>query len=133
MTKYTLHHSHFYAWQNWRGEKTAYGVYASKENLFEEGSIDLVMCFSPSLVIALGFSNSHWNYIHKKRFCGGLGSSGNILDVYHSMQSLRKVAGRYLEQNRVFCNIRWKYIIAPAGNVHHGLAWGGQSLAKHPM
>jgi superfamily II DNA or RNA helicase len=57
MDKYTHPHSHFLCLATPGAGKTAMASTLAK-NLFEEGKIDLVMCFSPSLVIARVFQSA---------------------------------------------------------------------------
>lgn len=126
MDKYIHPHSHFLCLATPGAGKTAMASTLAK-NLFEEGKIDLVMCFSPSLVIARDFQSALELHT-QKRFCGGLGSSGTSL-CYHSMQSLRERFWSLLEQNRVFVIFDEIHHCA-GGNVHTANAWGGQILAN---
>jgi superfamily II DNA or RNA helicase len=126
MAKYTHPYSHFLCLATPGAGKTAMASTLAK-NLFEEGKIDLVMCFSPSLVIASDFQSALESST-QKRFCGGLGSSGTSL-CYHSMQSLSVRFWSLFEQNRVFVIFDEIHHCA-GGNVHTANAWGGQILAN---
>jgi superfamily II DNA or RNA helicase len=126
MDKYTYPYSHFLCLATPGAGKTAMASTLAKM-LFEEGKIDLVMCFSPSLVIARDFQSALELHT-QKRFCGGLGSSGTSL-CYHSMQSLGERFWSLFEHNRVFVIFDEIHHCA-GGNVHTANAWGGQILAN---
>jgi superfamily II DNA or RNA helicase len=126
MNKYTHPYSHFLCLASPGAGKTAMASTLAK-NLFEDGKIDLVMCFSPSLVIARDFQSALELHT-QKRFCGGLGSSGTSL-CYHSMQSLSERFWSLFEHNRVFVIFDEIHHCA-GGNVHTANAWGGQILAN---
>jgi superfamily II DNA or RNA helicase len=126
MAKYTHPYSHFLCLATPGAGKTAMASTLAK-NLFEEGKIDLVMCFSPSLVIARDFQSALELHT-QKRFCGGLGSSGTSL-CYHSMQSLDERFWSLFEHNRIFVIFDEIHHCA-GGNVHTANAWGGQILAN---
>lgn len=126
MVKYTHPYSHFLCLATPGAGKTAMASTLAK-NLFEEGKIDLVMCFSPSLVIARDFQFALELHT-QKRFCGGLGSSGTSL-CYHSMQSLDERFWSLFAHNRIFVIFDEIHHCA-GGNVHTANAWGGQILAN---
>lgn len=126
LTKYRFPHSHFLCLATPGAGKTAMAATLAK-NLFELGKIDLVMCFSPSLVIARDFQSALEMHT-QKRFCGGLGSSGTSL-CYHSMQTLGERFWSLLEQNRVLVIFDEIHHCA-GGNILTANAWGGQILAN---
>jgi superfamily II DNA or RNA helicase len=126
LRKYQLPHSHFLCLASPGAGKTIMAATLAKE-LFDNKKIDLVMCFSPSTVIASDFQ-IELELVTQKRFCGGLASSGTSL-CYHSMQNLDKRFWSLLEQNRVFVIFDEIHHCA-GGTFHTANTWGGQILAN---
>jgi superfamily II DNA or RNA helicase len=93
--------------------------------LIKEDKIDLVLCFSPSKVVANDFK-VELEAITKKRFCGGLGSTGTSL-TYQSMRHLDETFWALLDAYRVF--VIFDEIHHCAGNdIENANAWGTQIL-----
>jgi superfamily II DNA or RNA helicase len=124
LAKYKNPHSHFLCLATPGAGKTAMAAVLADE-LFKQDKIDLVMCFSPSLVVASDFQNALERHT-QKRFCGGLGSSGTSL-CYHSMQTLGDRFWSLLEQNRVFVIFDEIHHCA-GGDILTANVWGRQIL-----
>lgn len=126
LAKYVKPHSHFLCLATPGAGKTVMAATLA-DRLFQQGKVDLVMCFSPSMVIAQDFQVALEMHTDK-RFCGGLGSSGTSL-CYHSMQTLGQRFWSLFEQNRVFVIFDEIHHCA-GGNMNTANAWGGQILAN---
>ena len=95
--------------------------------LLKRGKIDLVLCFSPSTVVANDF-RVELEAITGKRFCGGLGAIGSSL-TYQSMRYLDDTFWELLSSYRVF--VIFDEIHHCAGNqIENANAWGAEIL-KH--
>ena len=93
--------------------------------LIKEDKVDLVLCFSPSTVVANDFK-VELEAITKKRFCGGLGAKGSSL-TYQSMRHLDETFWSLFETYRVF--VIFDEIHHCAGNdIENANAWGAQIL-----
>jgi superfamily II DNA or RNA helicase len=93
--------------------------------LIKEDKVDLVLCFSPSKVVANDFK-VELEAITKKRFCGGLGAKGSSL-TYQSMRHLDETFWTLLDTYRVF--VIFDEIHHCAGNgIENANAWGAQIL-----
>lgn len=68
--------------------------------LFEENKIDLVLCFSPSVTVAINFEISLAKFTHY-RMDGLLGSKGRSL-TYQGMLHLDELFWRLFDNNRIF-------------------------------
>lgn len=126
MVKYQYLHSHFLCLATPGAGKTAMASILANE-LFKQNKIDLVMCFSPSKVVATDFKLALEKHT-KKRFCGGLGSLGVSL-CYHSLLTLSERFWSLFEHNRVFVIFDEIHHCA-GGTIHTANAWGGQILAN---
>lgn len=95
--------------------------------LIKKGKVDLVLCFSPSKVVARDFKNE-LEAITQRRFCGGLGATGSSL-TYQSMRYLDDAFWKLLDSERVF--VIFDEIHHCAGNAFENAnAWGAEIL-KH--
>lgn len=93
--------------------------------LIKEDKVDLVLCFSPSTLVANDFK-VELEAITKKRFCGGLGATGSSL-TYQSMRHLDSTFWELLDAYRVF--VIFDEIHHCAGNgIENANAWGEQIL-----
>ena len=95
--------------------------------LIEVEKVDLVLCFSPSTVVANDFK-VELETITSKRFCGGLGASGSSM-TYQSMRHLNEAFWSLLNSHRVF--VIFDEIHHCAGrDLEDSNAWGAEIL-KH--
>jgi len=93
--------------------------------LIKEDKVDLVLCFSPSNIVANDFK-VELEAITQKRFCGGLGAIGSSL-TYQSMRYLDSKFWALLNTYRVF--VIFDEIHHCAGNdINNANAWGEQIL-----
>ena len=93
--------------------------------LIKNERVDLVLCFSPSTVVANDFK-IELEAITKKRFCGGLGATGSSL-TYQSMRHLDTAFWTLLDTYRVF--VIFDEIHHCAGTViENANGWGEQIL-----
>ncbi|GAC12540.1 DEAD/DEAH box helicase [Paraglaciecola chathamensis] len=93
--------------------------------LIEEDRVDLVLCFSPSTVVANDFK-VELEALTKKRFCGGLGATGSSL-TYQSMRHLDDTFWTLLDTYRVL--VIFDEIHHCAGSeVGNANAWGADIL-----
>ncbi len=93
--------------------------------LIEDDKVDLVLCFSPSIVVANDFK-VELEAITKKRFCGGLGASGTSL-TYQSMRHLDSTFWSLLDTYRVFVIFDEMHHCAGHG-IENSNAWGEQII-----
>jgi superfamily II DNA or RNA helicase len=93
--------------------------------LIKKDKVDLVLCFSPSTVVANDFK-VELEAMTKKRFCGGLGATGSSL-TYQSMRHLDATFWTLFDTYRVF--VIFDEIHHCAGNgIENANAWGEQIL-----
>lgn len=93
--------------------------------LIKTGKVDLVLCFSPSTVVAHDFK-IELEAITKKRFCGGLGATGSSL-TYQSMRHLDAAFWTLLDTYNVFVIFDESHHCAGDG-IQNSNAWGEQIL-----
>lgn len=124
--KYSQDQPHFLCQATPGAGKTVMAAEVAKR-LFDEGKIDLVVCFSPSLAVAEGMKNT-FSWKLECSFNGGLGSLG----ASYTYQTIR-----FLDDT--FWNTIKKYrVLAVFDEIHHcssdshGQAnvWGEQVLTK---
>lgn len=125
--KFTLNkHSHFFCQATPGAGKTVMAAEVASR-LFEQGMIDLVLCFSPSLTVAEGMKKT-FSWKLECSFNGGLGSLGGS----YTYQSIR-----FLEQN--FWNTVSKYrVLVVFDEIHHcsfddegrSNSWGLEIVSK---
>ncbi|MEZ8352479.1 DEAD/DEAH box helicase [Vibrio splendidus] len=125
--KFTLNkHSHFLCQATPGAGKTVMAAEVASR-LFEQGMIDLVLCFSPSLTVAEGMKKT-FSWKLECSFNGGLGSLGGS----YTYQSIR-----FLEQN--FWNTVSKYrVLVVFDEIHHcsfddegrSNSWGLEIVSK---
>lgn len=95
--------------------------------LLKQDKVDLVLCFSPSSVVANDF-RVELEAVTGKRFCGGLGAIGSSL-TYQSMRHLDDTFWQLLSSYRVF--VIFDEIHHCAGSqIENANAWGTEIL-KH--
>ncbi|ELA9299644.1 DEAD/DEAH box helicase family protein [Vibrio parahaemolyticus] len=95
--------------------------------LFNEGLVDLVLCFSPSLTISDGIKRT-FSQVLNCTFNGGLGSIGQSL-TYQSIQFLNDDFWQTLRNHRVF--VVFDEIHHCSGSdFENANVWGQQVLAK---
>ncbi|UTZ36912.1 DEAD/DEAH box helicase family protein [Vibrio campbellii] len=119
-------HSHFFCQATPGAGKTVMAAEVAKR-LFQEGMIDLVLCFSPSLSVAEGMRKTFaWKL--ECSFNGGLGSLGGS----YTYQSIR-----FLDEN--FWNTVSKYrVLVVFDEIHHcsfddegrSNSWGQEIVSK---
>ena len=99
LEKFEASYSHFLCLATPGAGKTVMAS-ALADILIKTGKVDLVLCFSPSTVVANDFK-VELETITKRRFCGGLGASGSSL-TYQSMRYLDTQFWTLLETFNVF-------------------------------
>ncbi len=118
--------SHFFCQATPGAGKTVMAAEAAKR-LFQEGMIDLVLCFSPSLSVAEGMKKT-FSWKLECSFNGGLGSLGGS----YTYQSIR-----FLDEN--FWNTVSKYrVLVVFDEIHHcsfddegrSNSWGLEIVSK---
>lgn len=93
--------------------------------LIKQNKVDLVICFSPSIIVANDFK-VELEAITKRRFCGGLGAIGSSL-TYQSMRHINETFWQLLRNYRVF--VIFDEIHHCAGNeIENANAWGVEIL-----
>lgn len=119
-------HSHFFCQATPGAGKTVMAAEVAKR-LFQEGMIDLVLCFSPSLSVAEGMQKT-FSWKLECPFNGGLGSLGGS----YTYQSIR-----FLDEN--FWNTVSKYrVLVVFDEIHHcsfddegrSNSWGLEIVSK---
>lgn len=126
LTKFSEPYTHFLCLATPGSGKTLMAS-ALADILIEEEKVDLVLCFSPSTVVANDFK-VELETITSKRFCGGLGASGSSM-TYQSMRHLNKAFWSLLNSNRVFVIFDEIHHCA-GGGLEDSNAWGAEIL-KH--
>ena len=99
LEKFEASYSHFLCLATPGAGKTVMAS-ALANILIKTGKVDLVLCFSPSTVVANDFK-VELEAITGRRFCGGLGASGSSL-TYQSMRYLDTQFWTLLETFNVF-------------------------------
>ena len=124
LKKFATQFSHFLCLATPGAGKTVMAS-AIADILMKEDKVDLVLCFSPSTVVANDFK-VELEAITKKRFCGGLGASGSSL-TYQSMMHLDETFWSLLNTYRVFVIFDEIHHCAGDG-IENANAWGEQIL-----
>lgn len=93
--------------------------------LLREGKVDLVLCLSPSTIVANDFKVA-LEAITKKRFCGGLGAFGASL-TYQSLRYLDTAFWMLFTNFRIFVIFDEIHHCAGDG-IENSNAWGEQIL-----
>jgi superfamily II DNA or RNA helicase len=124
LEKFEASYSHFLCLATPGAGKTVMAS-ALADILIKTGKVDLVLCFSPSTVVANDFK-VELEAITKRRFCGGLGASGSSL-TYQSMRYLDTQFWTLLETFNVFVILDEIHHCA-GDDTHNANAWGGQIL-----
>lgn len=126
LKKFEVPFSHFLCLATPGAGKTVMAS-ALADTLLKENKVDLVLCFSPSTVVANDFK-IELESITKKRFCGGLGALGSSL-TYQTMRHLDDTFWYLLSSYRVF--VIFDEIHHCAGHkIEKANAWGAEIL-KH--
>ena len=124
LEKFEASYSHFLCLATPGAGKTVMAS-ALADILIKTGKVDLVLCFSPSTVVANDFK-VELEAITGRRFCGGLGASGSSL-TYQSMRYLDTQFWTLLETFNVFVILDEIHHCA-GDDTHNANAWGGQIL-----
>jgi superfamily II DNA or RNA helicase len=124
LEKYNALYSHFLCLATPGAGKTVMAS-ALADILIKKDKVDLVLCFSPSTVVANDFK-VELEAITKKRFCGGLGATGSSL-TYQSMRHLDAAFWTLLDTYRVFVIFDEIHHCAGTG-IENANAWGEQIL-----
>lgn len=126
LKKYQSGSSHFFCQATPGAGKTVFAATVASR-LLEENMIDLVLCFSPSLIVSNSIKATFSHYLNRT-FNGGLGSIGQSL-TYHSIQFLSDEFWQTLRNHRV---------LVVFDEIHHcsgsdfetANVWGQQILCK---
>ncbi len=124
LEKFKASYSHFLCLATPGAGKTVMAS-ALADILMKTGKVDLVLCFSPSTVVANDFK-VELEAITKRRFCGGLGASGSSL-TYQSMRYLGTQFWTLLETFNVFVILDEIHHCA-GDDTQNANAWGEQVL-----
>ena len=124
LEKFEASYSHFLCLATPGAGKTVMAS-ALADILMKTGKVDLVLCFSPSTVVANDFK-VELEAITKRRFCGGLGASGSSL-TYQSMRYLDTQFWTLLETFNVFVILDEIHHCA-GDDTQNANAWGEQVL-----
>ena len=124
LEKFKASYSHFLCLATPGAGKTVMAS-ALADILIKTGKVDLVLCFSPSTVVANDFK-VELEAITKRRFCGGLGASGSSL-TYQSMRYLDTQFWTLLETFNVFVILDEIHHCA-GDDTQNANAWGEQVL-----
>ena len=124
LEKFEASYSHFLCLATPGAGKTVMAS-ALANILIKTGKVDLVLCFSPSTVVANDFK-VELEAITKRRFCGGLGASGSSL-TYQSMRYLDTQFWTLLETFNVFVILDEIHHCA-GDDTQNANAWGEQVL-----
>ncbi len=126
LNKYKSNEYHFFCQATPGAGKTVLAATIASK-LIEEGMIDLVLCFSPSITVSDGIKRT-FSKILGCTFSGGLGSIGRSL-TYQSIQFLGDEFWATLHNHRVF--VVFDEIHHCAGSeLNNGNVWGQQVLSK---
>ncbi|RKF14349.1 diguanylate cyclase [Alginatibacterium sediminis] len=126
LKKFQTNHNHYFCQATPGAGKTVLAA-AIGSHLLEEGMVDLILCFSPSLTISDGIKQT---FSHKLdcAFNGGLGSIGQSL-TYQSIQFLNDEFWQTLGKHRVF--VVFDEIHHCSGSeIENANVWGQQVLTK---
>ena len=124
LEKFEASYSHFLCLATPGAGKTVMAS-ALADILIKTGKVDLVLCFSPSTVVANDFK-VELEAITGRRFCGGLGASGSSL-TYQSMRYLDTQFWTLLETFNVFVILDEIHHCA-GDDTQNANAWGEQVL-----
>jgi len=124
LEKFKASYSHFLCLATPGAGKTVMAS-ALANILIKTGKVDLVLCFSPSTVVANDFK-VELEAITGRRFCGGLGASGSSL-TYQSMRYLDIQFWTLLETFNVFVILDEIHHCA-GDDTQNANAWGEQVL-----
>ena len=124
LEKFEASYSHFLCLATPGAGKTVMAS-ALANILIKTGKVDLVLCFSPSTVVANDFK-VELEAITGRRFCGGLGASGSSL-TYQSMRYLDTQFWTLLETFNVFVILDEIHHCA-GDDTQNAKAWGEQVL-----
>ncbi|NDV92986.1 DEAD/DEAH box helicase family protein [Alteromonas sp. 345S023] len=124
LEKFEASYSHFLCLATPGAGKTVMAS-ALADILIKTGKVDLVLCFSPSTVVANDFK-VELEAITKRRFCGGLGASGSSL-TYQSMRYLDTQFWTLLETFNVFVILDEIHHCA-GDDTQNANAWGEQLI-----
>lgn len=124
LEKFEASYSHFLCLATPGAGKTVMAS-ALANILIKTGKVDLVLCFSPSTVVANDFK-VELEAITGRRFCGGLGASGSSL-TYQSMRYLDTQFWTLLETFNVFVILDEIHHCA-GDDTQNANAWGEQVL-----
>jgi len=123
--KYT-YNKHFLALATPGAGKTIMAAALAK-HLYDQNEIDLVLCFSPSIIVACDFSSA-LRKAFDMYFDGNIGSLGNSF-TYQSLSSLNNEVWRLFERFRVF--VIFDEIHHCAGsNSENANSWGEPIISK---
>lgn len=124
LEKFEVSYSHFLCLATPGAGKTVMAS-ALANILIKTGKVDLVLCFSPSTVVANDFK-VELEAITGRSFCGGLGASGSSL-TYQSMRYLDTQFWTLLETFNVFVILDEIHHCA-GDDTQNANAWGEQVL-----
>lgn len=124
LEKFEASYSHFLCLATPGAGKTVMAS-ALANILIKTGKVDLVLCFSPSTVVANDFK-VELEAITGRRFCGGLGASGSSL-TYQSMRYLDTQFWTLLETFNVFVILDEIHHCA-GDDTQNANVWGEQVL-----
>ncbi|TKG02129.1 DEAD/DEAH box helicase family protein, partial [Vibrio lentus] len=99
LQKFKTNQQHFFCQATPGAGKTVLAATVASR-LLNEGLVDLVLCFSPSLTVSDGIKRT-FSQILNCTFNGGLGSIGQSL-TYQSIQFLNDDFWKTLRNHRVF-------------------------------
>ncbi|MGF1831557.1 DEAD/DEAH box helicase family protein [Photobacterium angustum] len=126
LQKYKENKQHFFCQATPGAGKTVLAATVASR-LLNEGMIDLVLCFSPSLTVSDGIKKT-FSQILNCTFNGGLGSIGQSL-TYQSIQFLNDDFWKALRNHRVF--VVFDEIHHCSGSeLENANVWGQQVLTK---
>ncbi|CAH7001681.1 DEAD/DEAH box helicase family protein [Vibrio crassostreae] len=126
LQKFKTNQQHFFCQATPGAGKTVLAATVASR-LLNEGLVDLVLCFSPSLTISDGIKRT-FSQILNCTFNGGLGSIGQSL-TYQSIQFLNDDFWKTLRNHRVF--VVFDEIHHCSGSeLENANVWGQQVLTK---
>ncbi|MEZ8306661.1 DEAD/DEAH box helicase [Vibrio splendidus] len=126
LQKFKTNQQHFFCQATPGAGKTVLAATVASR-LLNEGMVDLVLCFSPSLTVSDGIKRT-FSQILNCTFNGGLGSIGQSL-TYQSIQFLNDDFWKALRNHRVF--VVFDEIHHCSGSkLENANVWGQQVLTK---
>ncbi|PMN78612.1 DEAD/DEAH box helicase [Vibrio splendidus] len=126
LQKFKTNQQHFFCQATPGAGKTVLAATVASK-LLNEGLVDLVLCFSPSLTVSDGIKRT-FSQILNCTFNGGLGSIGQSL-TYQSIQFLNDDFWKTLRNHRVF--VVFDEIHHCSGSeLENANVWGQQVLTK---